>query len=100
MLMWPTNTTTVEAFEFRSEEHVSLGTDTDTDHSTGRGGAQVKIQGLHVNAAANAIKIMLCLAMMVGIVFKSWVIVLSILKSNRIKLYCHKAVHKTLLQTK
>lgn len=52
MLMWPTNTTAVGAFEFRSEEDGSLGTD--TDPSTGGGGAQVKIQGAHVGAAIKA----------------------------------------------
>lgn len=50
--MWPTNPTAVGAFEFRSEESGSLGID--TDPSTGRGGAQVKIQGVHVGAAAKA----------------------------------------------
>lgn len=53
--MWATlasNTTAVGAFEFRSEESGSLGTN--TDPSTGRGGAQVKIQGVHVGAATKA----------------------------------------------
>lgn len=42
----------VGAFEFRSEKSGSLGTD--TDPSTGRGGAQVKIPGMHVGATAKA----------------------------------------------
>lgn len=48
--MWPTNTTAVGGFEFRSEERGSLGTD--TDPSIGRGGAQVKVQANHFGAKA------------------------------------------------